>query len=181
MTIEQKLERSILVLKDNFKTLHVGRASSALVENLEIEAYENKMPLNQVASISIPQSNQILITPWDASVLPAVEKAIRNSDLKLNPVAEGNSVRLTLPPLTEETRHDLIREVAKHAEEARVSVRNIREEAKKELGESDISEDEQFRKEKEMQKLVDEFNQKIKEMQENKEKETLATWFYLTK
>ena len=173
MSIEQKLERSILTFKDNLKTLRAGRASSALVENLEVEVYESKMPLNQVASISIPQSNQILITPWDPGILPAIERAIRNSDLKLNPFSEGNSVRLTIPPLTEETRRELTREVAKYAEEARISVRNVREEAVKEISEGEASEDEQFRKEKEVQNLIEDYNKKIKEMQENKDAEML--------
>jgi len=173
MNLEQKLEKTTFLLKDNLKTLRVGRASSGLVENIEVEAYGNTMPLNQVASISIPQNNQILITPWDPDVLPTIEKAIIKSNLQINPVSEGGSIRLTLPPLTEETRKELTKEVAKYAEETRISIRNIREEEVKELESSGISEDEKFRKEKELQQLIDKFNAEVKEIQQNKEAEIL--------
>lgn len=169
--IKSKFEKVLESLAKDLRILRVGRASASLVEDISIEVYENQTPLNQMASIAVPQHNQILITPWDPQNLAAISDAINKSDLQINPVLEGNAIRLTLPPLTQETRRDLVKEVVKHTEEARVSVRNIREEIFKGL--SDLSEDERFRQEKEIQKLVDEYNGKIKEMHDNKAGEIL--------
>ena len=177
MDIEQKLQRTIDAFKQELKALRVGRASANLVEDIAVEIYESKMFLNQIASIAIPQHNQILIQPWDVGNLSAVQKAIRSSELQVEPVLEGNTIRLTLPPLTEETRKQIVKEISKCAENVRIAVRHIREEAMRELEQKEktkkISEDDKFREEKEIQKKVDKFNDKIKEIQGNKEKEIL--------
>ena len=177
MELEQKLQRTIEIFKQDLKTLHVGRASASLVDDIAVEIYESKMPLNQIASISIPQHNQIIIQPWDVENLSAVQNAIKKSELQIEPVVEGNTIRLTLPPLTEETRQELAKDISKYAENVRITVRHIREEAMRELEEKEktkeISEDDKFREGKEIQKLVDKFNVKIKEAQENKETEIL--------
>lgn len=177
MEIEQKLQRTIDTFKQDLKTLRVGRASASLVEDIAVDIYESKISLNQVASISIPQHNQILIQPWDVGNLSAVQNAIKNSEIQIEPVIEGNTIRLTLPPLTEETRQELAKDISKYAENVRIAIRHIREEGMRELEKKEktkkISEDDKFREEKEIQKLVDKFNDKIKEIQENKEKEIL--------
>ncbi|MEX2144780.1 MAG: ribosome recycling factor [Candidatus Spechtbacterales bacterium] len=173
----KKLEKNIEALQQQLRILRVGRASAALVEDIQVEVYENPMPLKQVASISIPQHNQILIQPWDPANLQAVQSAITKSDLGINPVVEGNSVRLTLPPLTEERRTQLASETHKYGEEARIAVRNIREEAMRHLDEAEekkeISEDDKFRYKEELQKMVDDQNKKINEAVERKEKEIM--------
>ena len=172
INIKSKLENTLEVLRQDLRVLRVDRANAGMVELIMVNVYENKMPLNQVASVSIPSHNQILITPWDVGVLSAIQSAIQNSQLQINPIVEGNSIRLTLPPLTEETRRDLVKDVSKYVEEAKVSIRNIREEVLKDL--ETLSEDEKFRQEKEIQKMIDEYNAKIKEIQEHKEKEILT-------
>lgn len=177
MDIEQKLERAIETFKQNLKALHVGRASASLVEDIIVEVYENTLPLNQVASITIPRNNQILIQPWDVGNLSLIQNAIRKSEVQIEPVLEGNTIRLTLPPLTQESRIELAKEISKYAEGVRITIRHIREESMRELEEKEkikeISEDDKFRDEKEIQGAVDEFNVKIKEIQENKEKDIL--------
>lgn len=178
MQTEEKLEKTIGLLQSSLRSLRVGRASVDMVEGIEVNVYDTPTPLNQVASISIPQPNQILIQPWDPSNMEAIQTAINKSDLQLNPVAESNTIRLTMPPLTEEDRKKTVKEAADFAEKARVSVRNIREEAMKDLEDAEkqktISEDDKFRQEKETQKLVDEYNQKIQEAFDRKEKEVMS-------
>ncbi|OGZ60881.1 MAG: ribosome recycling factor [Candidatus Spechtbacteria bacterium RIFCSPLOWO2_01_FULL_43_12] len=175
--ITKKLEKNIESLQQQLRTLRVGRASAALVEDIEVEVYGAKTPLKQVASISIPQHNQIMIQPWDPSNLGAVQSAILKSDIGINPVAEGNAIRLTLPPLTEERRKQLAIETHKYGEEARISVRNTREEAMRHLDSAEekkeISEDDKFRYREELQKMIDDYNKSINEAIERKEKEIM--------
>ena len=172
--LKQKLEKSIQLFNQELRSLRVGRASPELVENVLVKAYEDMMPLVQVASIQTPQHDQIIIQPWDAGLVGAVEEALRKADLNLNPVVDGVIIRISIPPLTEESRRDLVRLVHKHAEGARIVVRNIREEAMEGIDraekEKEISEDEKFRQKDETQKLIDEYNGKIKESAKGKEK-----------
>lgn len=178
MQIQDKLEKTIILFQSELRSLRVGRASIDMVENLEVDAYGAKTPLNQIASITLPQANQILIQPWDPANLEAIGNSIQKSDIQLNPIVEGSAIRLTLPPLTEEDRQKVVKEASALAEKARVSVRNIREEAMKDIETKEkakeISEDDKFRKEKEIQKSIDEYNKKIQEVLEKKEKEILG-------
>ncbi|MDX1608052.1 MAG: ribosome recycling factor [Candidatus Spechtbacterales bacterium] len=171
--IKNKLEKTIENLGQELRSLRVGRANPGMVEDIKVNVYDSDMPLNQVASISIPQNNQILIQPWDAGNMEALQAAILKSDLGINPVAEGNSIRLTLPPMTEETRKDLVKEVHELGEEARVAIRNIREDAIKDLDKEDASEDEERQRKDEIQDIVNEYNKKVQELVDKKEKEVL--------
>ena len=165
--------KAISHLEDEFTSLQVGRASSGLVENLMVESYGTMQPVKAVASISVPDAKTVQIQPWDKSILAAVEKAIRESDLNLNPVNNGLAVILAIPPLTEERRRDLVKVVGQLAEEAKISVRNARHEAinalKKMEHEKEIREDERSRAEKQIQEKTDELNTKITELAKKKE------------
>jgi ribosome recycling factor len=173
--LKTRLQKTLDVLSSELRSLRLGRASSELVEHIVVEAYDTEMPLLQAASVQIPQPNQLVIQPWDAHLVGAIEKAIRQSDLQLSPVVEGEIIRITLPPLTEERRKELVKLVARHAEEARIAMRNVREEMMDGLDRAEkskeLSEDEKFRKREEAQKIVNEYNGKIQEMVAKKERE----------
>jgi ribosome recycling factor len=176
--LKEKLEKTFQVLASELRSLRLSRANSELVEHIMVEAYEGTMPLLQVASVQTPQSNQLLIQAWDAALVPAIEEALRQSELQVNPVVEGELIRITLPPLTQERRRELLKVVARHAEEGRIAVRNVREEAMDALDQAEkakeISEDEKFRRRDEVQKAVQEYNERIKELVEKKEREVLS-------
>lgn len=181
MTNEQAKQRLDKILEDlnqELRSLRVGRANPALVEEIEVEAYENKMPLKEVASITIPQHNQIFIQPWDVELLIPIQQALQKSEANLNPAVEGNGMRITLPPLTEERRKELAKETHKYGENARIEIRHIRENTMKHIEESEkrkeISEDKKFKQKEEIQDLVNEFNVKIDEAVKNKEAEVLT-------
>ncbi|HXG40967.1 MAG TPA: ribosome recycling factor [Candidatus Limnocylindrales bacterium] len=176
-TVERKMARAVEVMERDFAGLRTGRASPALVERILVDYYGTQTPLNQLAGISVPEPHQIVIQPWDRSVLGAIEKAIIRSDLGLVPNVDGTVVRLNVPPLTEERRKELVRVIHHRAEEARVAVRNVRRHVKEELEELErdgsISEDELHRAEKELQKLTDQHVALIDEILSHKEKELL--------
>src|SRR3954463_11565042 len=130
---ERKMARAVEAMERDFQGLRTGRASTSLVERLQVEYYGTQTPLNQLASISVPEPHQIVIQPWDRSVLGAIEKAIQKSDIGLMPNVDGTVVRLNIPPLTEERRRDLVKVVHKRMEEARVEIRNHRRDAADEL------------------------------------------------
>jgi len=158
--------------------LRTGRATPALVENLEIDYYGTKTPLKAIAAISSPDSRSLIIQPWDKSVLPAIERAIETSKLGIKPVSERETIRILLPPLTEERRKELTKLLGKYLEDARIQVRREREEILKEIDRrekaKEISEDEKFRRKNEVQKIVDEANKKIEEIGTAKEKEIMT-------
>lgn len=168
-------EKAVEHLKNELNSIRTGRATPTLVENLIVDYYGTKTPLIQLASISIPDPKSIVIQPWDRNSTKDIEKAIQISSLGINPVNEGTIIRIVIPPLTEERRGELVKLANKKTEEAKISIRNIREEMWKELKnqekEGKISEDELFLTQKELQKIVDEFNEKIKEISEKKEEE----------
>ncbi|HID84159.1 MAG TPA: ribosome recycling factor, partial [Anaerolineales bacterium] len=143
---EHRMQGAVRVLEDELRGIRTGRANPALVERLEVEYYGVPTPLMQIATITVPEPRQLLIKPFDPSSLKAIEKAIRNSDLGLTPNNDGHSIRLILPPLTEERRRELVKVVHRRVEEARVAIRNVRRDAIKDLreleGEKMISEDE---------------------------------------
>jgi ribosome recycling factor len=174
---ETRMQGAIDTLTREFAGVRTGRASAALLEGVRVDAYNTPTPVNQVASISVPDSRTLLIQPWDASLLAKVEKAIQKSDLGLTPANDGKAIRLTMPPLNEERRKQLAKAVGKLAEEARVAVRNVRREAKDRLRglgkDKKISEDDEKRGEAELQKLTDRFVHKIDDLLKKKEQEIL--------
>jgi len=174
---EDKMKKAVKALEDEFKTIRTGRASAALFENIRVEYYEQKVPLNQVATISIPEARLVIIQPWDRSVLPDIEKAIQKSELSVNPNNDGKVIRIAIPPLTEERRKELAKVAKNIAEKSRVSVRNIRrdtnEEIKKQEKDSSLSEDQAKRGMDEIQKLTDKFIEEINSVLAKKEKEIM--------
>ena len=174
---EHKMARAVEVMERDLQGIRTGRASTALVERLSVEYYGNPTPLNQLASISVPESHQIVIQPWDRSVLGAIEKAILKSDVGLTPNVDGVVVRLNIPPLTEERRRDLVKVVHKRMEEARVEIRNLRREAadafKKEEREGTLGADAVHRELEALQKVTDRFIAEIDRVGATKEQEVL--------
>jgi ribosome recycling factor len=174
---ETRMKGAILALEEDLGGIRTGRASPALIERLLIEYYGTPTPLLQLASIGVPEPRSLLIRPFDATTLRAIERAIQASDLGLTPNNDGKTIRLNLPPLTEERRRDLVKVVHNRVEEARVAVRNVRRDMIKDLGEFEkekmISEDERKRGEEEIQKITDRFIDDINATGERKEKEIL--------
>ena len=174
---ENKMKSSIQALKDDLSGIRTGRATPALVDRISVEYYGAPTPLQQLATFSVPEPRQILIKPFDPSTIREIERAIQASDLGLTPSNDGKAIRLTLPPLTEERRQDLVRVVGNRVEEGRVSIRNVRRDTIKDLREFEsekmISEDDLKRGEEEIQKLTDEYVGKINQAGEEKEKEIL--------
>lgn len=175
--LEPKLDKAIEFLKGELAALHTGRANPVLVSDVLVEVYGSKMPLKSVASITTPDPKSIIITPWDKSTLSFIEKAILTSNLGFTPVNDGQSVRINIPPLNEERRRDFVKIVTSKAEEARISVRNLRHEAHEEIRkgqtEGKITEDEKFRGEEQLQKLVEEYNKKVDDLAKAKEEEIM--------
>lgn len=175
--LQEKMEASVDALKRELVKIRTGRASLALLEGITVEAYGSRMPLNQVGTLTIPESRMIVIQPWDPQMLPLIEKAILSSDLGLTPANDGKLIRLNIPQLTEERRKDLVRQVKKISEEFKVAVRNVRREAndqlKKMKKDKEISEDDMFRLQDEAQKETDTYIQQIDEITAGKEKEVM--------
>jgi len=171
---EKDMQKSVAHFRNEIAGIRTGRASSALVEDLKVEYYGSKVPLKQLGTISVPEHNQIAIQVWDANAIPAIEKTIQE-ELSLVPNTQGNVIRITLPPLTEERRKELVRMVHKLAEESRVAVRNIRRGAKEMIEEIEgISEDEKKRGFDALQKLTDKYIGEINGLLEQKEKEIMT-------
>lgn len=171
------MKKTIASLKDEFATLRTGRASAALFEKIRVDYYGEKTPLNQVANISIPEARLIVIQPWDRSLIGEIEKAIRTSELSLNPSNDGKVIRISIPPLTEERRKELAKQAKNMAEQSRVAIRNIRrdgnEELKKALKDGELTEDEEQRVSEELQNLTDKYIKEINHILEEKEKEIM--------
>ena len=174
---EEKMKKAVKALEDEFKTIRTGRASAALFENIRVDYYDQKVPLNQVATISVPEARLVVIQPWDRSVLSEIEKAVQKSELSVNPNNDGKVIRINIPPLTEERRKELVKVVRNIAEKSRVSVRNIRRDANDELKNmqksSEIGEDQSKRGQDEIQKLTDRYIGEINSIVESKEKEIM--------
>jgi ribosome recycling factor len=175
---EQKMARAIEAMERDFQGVRTGRASTSLVERLAVDYYGTQTPLNQLAGISVPEAHQIVIQPWDRSVLGAIEKAIQKSDIGLVPNVDGTVVRLNIPPLTEERRKEIVRVVHKRMEDARVEIRNLRREAadalKREEREGDVGADEAHRQHDQVQRLTDRFIADVDRLGGAKEEEVLA-------
>ncbi|MBI3627898.1 MAG: ribosome recycling factor [Candidatus Sungbacteria bacterium] len=176
--LKPKLEESLIHFRGEILSLRTGRATPALVENLEVEYYGAKQPLRAIAAISVPEPRQIMIAPWDKGAMEPIQKAIQQSNLGMNPIADSNGIRLTLPALTEERRRELIKLLNQKIEEAKISVRRVREESMKELDRAEkdktISKDDHFRGKSEIQKLIDEMNKKIEDTGAHKEREIMT-------
>jgi|TARA_A200000113_G_scaffold121466_1_gene109230 ribosome recycling factor len=173
--IQRRMDGSLNSLKTEFMGLRAGRASTGMLEPIMVDAYGSKMPITQVGNISAPEPRLLTVTVWDASLTASVEKAIRESDLGLNPMAEGTLIRVPIPDLSEERRRDMVKVAGRYAEAARVSVRNVRrdgiESARKMEKDSLISEDERRDLESDIQKLTDDHVKMIDDALANKEKE----------
>ena len=173
--IEQKMQASVDGLKMELTTVRTGHATPALIEHIKVEYAGVPTPLNQIAGISAPAARLLVIQPWDRSIIHNVEKAILKSDLGLNPVSDGNVIRLNIPPLSEERRQELIRIVRRRVEERKIAIRNLRREAMEELKglekDKDISQDEHKRALSQLQKLTDSFIADIDQIGRDKEVE----------
>ena len=175
--LEERMKKTVGVFEENLSEIRAGRANPAILNKISVEYYGVTTPINQVAGISVPEARMIVIQPWDASILKEIEKAILASDIGLNPNNDGKVIRLNFPELTEERRKDLVKEIRKIAEEAKVAVRSIRrdgmEDVKAKQKNSEITEDEKASKEDEIQKLTDKYVAEIDKILANKEKEIL--------
>lgn len=173
----EKMNQAVEIFKKDLATFRTGRASLGILDNIKVEYYGSMVPLNQVATLGIPEPRMITIQPWEQRMLSEIERAILKSDLGLNPVNDGKMIKIVIPPLTEERRKQLVKVVRKRAEEARVAVRNIRrdiiEEIKKAEKEKKLSEDESKRLQEEIQKITNSFIEKVDQALEQKEKEIM--------
>lgn len=175
--IKKRMEASVEALRHEFSGLRTGRASVAMLDTLQVEVYGSRMPIQQVGSISVPEPRLLTIQVWDGASVKPVEKAIRDANLGLNPQADGNLIRVPVPPLTEERRKDLTKIAGQYAETGRVSVRNVRRDAMetlKKLKADGMGEDENKRLGEEVQKLTDAHIQKIDTMLAEKEKDIMT-------
>ncbi|MBI3627044.1 ribosome recycling factor [Candidatus Uhrbacteria bacterium] len=162
---KEKFQASLKHLKDDIATLRTGRASAALVDNVLVEAYGNKMPINQLASISIPEPKMLIITPWDKAVIKEIEKGIIAAGIGINPVNEGASIRLVMPQMTEENRKELVKLLKQKSEKAKQTIRNVREEVRNEITEAEknkeLTQDDKFRYHKELDDHVQKVNDDV--------------------
>jgi len=174
---QDRMQKALDSLGNDYKRLRTGRASISLVDGIRLEYYGTSTPLNQLATLTIPEPRTIMIQPWDTTIIGEVEKAILKSELGLTPMNDGKVIRINVPPLTAERRRDLVKVIKKMAEETKIAVRNIRRDVNemiKELKkEKEISEDDQFRAQEETQKITDEFIKKTDALYGIKEKEIL--------
>lgn len=174
---EERMEKAIEHLRDEFASVRTGKASPELVTNISVEAYGSSMRLRELAAITVPDAHMLLVQPWDPTVVDAVKKALEEAKIGINPIVDGKLIRLPVPPLSEERRHEMIRIVRKIAEEGRVALRGVRrhglEEAKALQKGSDVSEDDLARAEKEVQKLTDRFTAEVDRLLQVKEAELL--------
>ena len=172
---ESKMKKTAEVLKTQLASVRAGRANAAVLDQITVDYYGVPTPIQQVASVSVPDPRSLLIQPWDASVLKGIEKAILASELGINPQNDGRAIRLVFPQLTEERRKELAKQVKKYGEEAKVAVRNIRRDAidkfKKQQKASEITEDDYKTVEKDIQKLTDDYIKEVEGIADKKEKE----------
>ena len=169
-----QMEKSLESSKRELASIRTGKATTNLLDTVRIDAYGQQMPLNQVASVAAPEARLLTVTPWDKGLVQAIEKGLRDSDLGLNPAAQGGVIRVPLPALNEERRKDLVKVVHKLAEEARIGIRHARTEGREKLKKLDkVSEDDVKHAEKDLQKVHDEYMGKIDELLKGKEAEIM--------
>jgi len=174
---ERKMKKTISVLKEQFSAIRAGRANPALLDKITVDYYGAQTPINQLSSISVPEARIIIIQPWEAKLLKDIEKAIQKSDLGINPNNDGRILRLTFPALTEERRKDLIKQIKKLSEEAKVAIRAVRREAvedfKKQKKSAEMTEDDLKDAEKEIQQITEKFIEETDGVMADKEKEIM--------
>ncbi len=174
---EEKMEKTIAALERDYKAVRLGRATPAVLDRINVDYYGVPTPIQQMAAVSVPEPRMLQIQPWDASTLKEIEKAIQQSDIGINPQNDGRIIRLVFPPLTEERRKEVVKEVRKTAEDSKVAVRNSRRDALEKLKamkkNSEITEDDQQNGEKKIQNLTDKFCKEIDDLASAKEKEIL--------
>ncbi|HKZ15841.1 MAG TPA: ribosome recycling factor [Geobacteraceae bacterium] len=175
--MKAQMEKSVESLRKEYQKVRTGRASTALLDDIKVNYYDIPTPLNQVASLTIPEARVIIIQPWEAKSIPLIEKAILNANIGLTPTNDGKIVRLALPPLTEERRKEIVKALKKMAEDAKIALRNIRRDANDELKklekDKNISEDDLKRAEKEVQDVTNSFVTRIDDVLAAKEKEVM--------
>jgi ribosome recycling factor len=172
-----RMDKAVAALKDEFASLRTGRASAHLLDQVHVDAYGSSVPINQVGAVSVPEPRMITVNVWDRGLTVSVEKAIRASGLGLNPVVDGQTLRIPIPPLTEERRKDLVKVAGKYAEQQRIAVRNVRRDANDDLKKAEkdgvINQDEHKRMESDVQKLTDEAVKRVDEALKTKEQEIM--------
>lgn len=177
LVADNKMQKTVHVLKREMETIRSGRATAALVDQITVEAYGANTPLSQLASISVPEARLLLIQPWDRSIVGNVQKAIQKSDLGLNPMSDGEVIRLVIPPPTEERRKELVKVVHKRVEDAKIAVRNVRRDALEELRklekDKEVSRDDNMRATDKLQKLTDRFIAEVSKVGADKESEIM--------
>ncbi|MDX9892956.1 MAG: ribosome recycling factor [Patescibacteria group bacterium] len=178
ISYKKDFDKALELLKDDLATLRVGRANPIMVENILVEAYGSKTPLKQLASIAVPEARTILIQPWDKGVNKDIEKAIIAADIGINPVNEGAQIRLSIPPLTEESRRELTKSVGEKMEKTRITVRQLRDKIKDEINQQEkakmITEDDKYSLQKKLDEMVKDYNEKIKGIGDKKEEEIMT-------
>ncbi len=177
-TMRQKMDSSIETYRKELTRVRTGRASLSLLDGIKVESYGSQMPINQVATLTIPENRLIIIQPWDMQLISVIEKAILKSNIGLNPVNDGKVIRISIPQLTEERRKELVKQVKKTSEDFRVAVRNCRREAidhlKKQKKDKEISEDDMFSLQSDAQKYTDEHIKLIDDIMAEKDKEVMS-------
>ncbi len=175
--IEDKMQKAVDYLCDELAAIRAGRANPAILNKITVEYYGVQTPLNQIGAISVPEARQILITPWDRSLLGAITKAIQVAEIGVNPINDGNGIRLTFPELNEERRKQIVKEVRSLGEEAKVAIRNVRrdgiDDAKKLKNNNEMTEDELKGAEEKIQKITDKYTNKVETVVADKEKEVM--------
>lgn len=175
--IEEKMKKAVDYLEDELSAIRAGRANPAILNKIKVEYYGVETPLNQIGAISVPEARQILITPWDRSLLGKITKAIQVADIGVNPINDGNGVRLTFPELNEERRKQIVKEVRALGEDAKIAVRNVRrdgiDEAKELKNSGELTEDELKVAEEKIQKITDKYTSQIDKILDKKEEEVM--------
>ncbi len=175
--VEEKMKNTLKVVTKEMSYIRTGRASIAILDPITVEYYDEETPLNQVATLSAPMPDLLVVAPWDTSLIPEIEKAILRSNLGLNPYNDGKAIKIPIPPLSEERRKELVRVVAKMSEEGKTSIRNLRrlgnEKVKQLEKDKEISQDDEHKAYQKIQELTDSYIEKIEELAEKKRKELL--------
>lgn len=175
---KEKMEKCLNSLERDYKAVRAGRANPAILDRVTVDYYGTPTPINQMAAISVPEPRMLMIQPWDASTLKEIEKAINTAEIGINPSNDGKVIRLVFPPLTEERRKELVKDIAKRAEEAKVAIRNVRRDAMDDLKKlkknNEITEDDQKTGEKKLQDITDSYVKEAEEMEKKKEQEILS-------
>lgn len=174
---EHKMNKTVQVLSSEYASIRAGRANPAVLDKITVDYYGTPTAINQLAAVSVTEARTLTIQPWDVSVVRAVEKAIQTSDLGINPQSDGKVIRIMFPPLTEDRRRDIVKDVSKMAEEAKIAIRSVRRDAIEKLKamkkSSEITEDDLKDAEKRMQDLTDKFGKEIESISEKKQKEVM--------